>query len=188
MHCVNRAIFAAEMVDTYSRSYLKAQTSRPLTLEIIMSGNAALKLDKYPALAEMGITRFHEISHYSLRQDGPDKDILRVNYKRAKGSLLPYSRKYKFGRALKTVVADGGTARMETTREISPFLLRAVAELDTLVDANQHGDNGSAKVATIKSDLLVEMNELAQLIRAAKCDDKAIVAKLVSVRKNIESL
>lgn len=153
-----------------------------------MSAKPAEKFDAYPALAEMGISRFHEISHYSLRQDGEKKDILRVNYKRAKGSLLPYSRKYKFGRSLKTVVADGGTARMESTYEISPFLLKAVSELDALVDANQLGTNDSAKVADIKSDLLAEMNELAQLIRETQCDDKAVVAKLVSVRKHIEAL
>ncbi|MFT6301326.1 MAG: hypothetical protein ACI9XK_003263 [Granulosicoccus sp.] len=153
-----------------------------------MSANAVLKFDAYRALAEMGITRFHEISHYSLRQDGKDKDVLRVNYKRAKGSLLPYSRKYNFGRSLKTVIADGGTARMETTYEISPFLLRAVSELEALVDSNQHSGNKPAKVADIKSDLLKEINELAQLIRESQCDDKAVVAKLVSVRKNVESL
>lgn len=153
-----------------------------------MSTNTALKIETYPALAEMGIARFHEVASYSLRQDGKDKDTLRVNYKRAKGSLLPYSRKYKFGRALKTVVADGGTARMESTYEISPFLLKAVAELDVLVEQNQLGSSVSPKVADIKSDVLSEMNELAQLIRELNVDDKAVVAKLVSVRKHIESL
>jgi len=153
-----------------------------------MSTNTALKFETYPALAEMGIARFHEISHYSLRQDGNDKDVLRVNYKRAKGSLLPYSRKYKFGRSLRTVIADGGTARMETTYEISPFLLKAVSELDALVATNQHEKNGPTKVADIKSDLLAEMNELAQLIRQTDGDNKPVIAKLVSVRKHIESL
>lgn len=153
-----------------------------------MSANAVLIFDANRALAEMGITRFHEISHYSLRQDGKDKDVLRVNYKRAKGSLLPHSRKYKFGRSLKTVIADGGTARMETTYEISPFLLKAVSELEALVDANQYTENGSAKVANIKANLLMEINELAQLIRESDCDEKAVMAKLVSVRSNVESL
>jgi hypothetical protein len=77
---------------------------------------------------------------------------------------------------------------METTHEISPFLLRAVSELEALVDSNQHSGNKPAKVADIKSDLLKEINELAQLIRESQCDDKAVVAKLVSVRKNVESL
>ncbi len=153
-----------------------------------MSANTVLKIHAYPSLAEMGITRFHEISHYSLRQDGYDKDVLRVNYKRAKGSLLPYSRKYKFGRSLKTVVADGGTARMETTYEISPFLLKAVSEFDTLFEANKYSQNGPPRLSDIKSYLMAETNELAQLIRESQCDDKAVVAKLVSVRMHVESL
>ena len=148
----------------------------------------AEKLDNYPALSEMGITRFHEISSYTLRQEGADKDVLRITYKRAKGSLLPHSRKYKFGRSQKTVLADGGTARMELTYAISPFLLKAVSELDSLVKLNQHEVTNATKVADIRSDLLAEMDELARLIRQAQCDDKSVVAKLVSVRRHIEAL
>ena len=153
-----------------------------------MPANTAEKLDHYPALSEMGITRFHEISSYTLRQEAADKDVLRVTYKRAKGSLLPYSRKYKFGRSQKTVLADGGTARMEMTHVISPFLLKAVSELDMLVKLTQYENWNTAKVADIRTDLLAEMNELAQLIRQAQCDDKAVIAKLVSVRRHIEAL
>lgn len=156
-----------------------------------MSANAAMKTNiaAYPALAEMGIIRFHEISHYSLRQDGNDKDVLRVNYKRAKGSLLPYSRKYKFGRSMKTVIADGGTARMEHTYEISPFLLKAVAELDSLVVLNQL-DVGKAGNSDLKEDLLTELNQLSQLVDAARAsgDMSSIVAKIDVVRKHVEAL
>jgi hypothetical protein len=154
-----------------------------------MSANAAEKLATYPALAEMGIVRFHEISHYSLRQDGADKDILRVNYKRAKGSLLPYSRKYKFGRSLKTVIADGGTARMEHTYEISPFLLKAVAELDGLVAQNRL-DTGKSVNTDLVSDLLSEVNELEQLMRASDDakTDAAVVDKFDRVRRHINAL
>ena len=153
-----------------------------------MLANTAEKVDNYPALSEMGITRFHEIASYTLRQEGADKDVLRVTYKRAKGSLLPYSRKYKFGRSQKTFLADGGTARVEITYVISPFLQKAVSELDRLVKLNQYENRNTAKVADIRTDLLAEMNELAKLIRQAQCDDKAVVAKLVSVRRHIEAL
>ena len=153
-----------------------------------MPASTAEKLDNYPSLAEMGIIHFHEISNYTLRQEGPDKDVLRVIYKRAKGSFLPFSRKYKFGRSQKTVIADGGTARMATSYIISPFLLKAVSELDTLVKLNQYKKKDTAKVADIRSDLLEEMNELAQLIREAQCTDKAVIAKLVSVRNHIAAL
>ena len=154
-----------------------------------MSANLAEKFNHYAALSEMGIVRFHEIANYSLRQDGADKDVLRVIYKRAKGSLLPHSRKYKFGRAMKTVVADGGTARMEHVYEISPFLLKAVAELDGLVAFNQHEPSKSVST-DLKSDLLAEINELKQLINESiQPSSMAVVnTKLDSVRKHIEAL
>ena len=71
---------------------------------------------------------------------------------------------------------------------ISPFLLKAVSELDKLVKLHQYENRNSAKVADIRTDLLAEMNELAKLIRQAQCDDKAVIAKLVSVRRHIEAL
>lgn len=154
-----------------------------------MSANLAQKIIPYAALAEMGITRFHQISNYSLRQDGADKDVLRVIYKRAKGSLLPHSRKYKFGRSLKTVIADGGTARMEHTYEISPFLLKAVAELDDLVTYNRH-EPVKPDNSDLKADLLAEMNELKQLINESIHNDNMAVVntKLERLRKHIEAL
>ncbi|ASJ72404.1 DUF3461 family protein [Granulosicoccus antarcticus] len=154
-----------------------------------MSANLAEKIADYPALAEMGIVRFHEISHYSLRQDGADKDVLRVIYKRAKGSFLPHTRKYKFGRSMKTVIADGGTSRMEHTYEISPFLLKAVAELDSLVEINQH-DTSKVTSTDLKADLLAEMNELKLLVSGSATPEgqSAVNAKLDSVRKHIEAL
>lgn len=137
----------------------------------------------------MGIVRFHEISHYSLRQDGPDKDVLRIIYNRAKGSLLPYSRKYKFGRAMKTVVADGGSSRMVQNHEISPFLLKAVGELDKLVSINQH-DSSKAPSTDLKSDLLVEIDELKQLIdESIPADSLATIkAKIDNLSKHIDAL
>ncbi len=147
-----------------------------------MSENAS-----YPTLAEMGIVRFHEISHYSLRQDGVEKDVLRIIYKRAKGSFLPYSRKYKFGRSLKTVVADGGTSRMEHSYEISPFLLKAVAELDKLVEINKHDASKSANTE-LAADVMTELDELEKLVGASNGDAAAIAAKFESIRKHVDAL
>lgn len=147
-----------------------------------------LHTDSYPALSEMGIVNFHEISHYSLRQDGRDKDILRVNYKRSKGSLLPFSRKYKFGRSLKTVIADGGTARMEDTYEISPFLLKAIAELDSLL-ANARIQNTDRADKELKGDLLDEIVALEQLLQTTDADTRpALLAQVKVVRQHIEAL
>ncbi len=154
-----------------------------------MSDKIAENDTHYPALSEMGIIRPNEISHYSLRQDGADRDVLRIIYNRAKGSLLPYSRKYKFGRAPKTVVADGGSSRMAQTYEISPFLLKAVGELDKLVSINQH-DSSQSSNTDLKSDLLVEINELKQLVNESIPADSlaTIKSKIDNLSKHIEAL
>ena len=50
-------------------------------------------MTKYPKLTEMGITSFDSIKKYTLRQEG-EFDILKVYYKREKGSFLPRSKKF----------------------------------------------------------------------------------------------
>ena len=44
------------------------------------------------------------------------------------------------------------------------------------------------KLQTSDQICLQKMDELARLIRQAQCDDKAVVAKLVGVRRHIEAL
>ena len=158
-----------------------------------MSAVLAPRIDTYPALAEMGIARFHEISHYSLRQEGNRNDVLKVFYKRAKGSLLPYSRKYRFGRSLKTIVADGGSSRMEDTFEISPYLQQAIVELDVLVIENRFvqdnlrdGKSGYNR----KAELLVEINHIDRMIadKLAPADAEALAVRFENVRKYIDAL
>ena len=158
-----------------------------------MSANTAETLNNYPALAEMGIVRFHEISHYALSQNGASEDVLRVKYARAKGSLLPSSRKYKFGRSQKTVIADGGTARMEHTFEISPFLLKAVKELDSLVTRKQSSDEASsAKVetSTATAALITELDQIDQMISDTMSlgETSAVKAKLAVMRQQLQAL
>ena len=158
-----------------------------------MNAVVSIHPETWPTLAEMGITRFHEISHYTLRQDGADKDILKVYYKRQKGSLLPESRKYRFGRSPRTVIADGGTARLEEVHEISPYLLQAVAELDRLIAANALVDTSVREAKSgidRKAALLVELNHIERTMseRLAPADAGAIAAKFASVRRQVEAL
>lgn len=125
----------------------------------------------YPALQEMGIARCNEISHYTLRQEGVAKDVLKIYYEREKGSFLPISRKYKFGRATKTVRVASGNSGTQDVHEISPFLRKALAELDSLVAQRQAGVNE-------KEQLLAEIDHLQHTV-ASKCDElKARVARL----------
>ena len=88
---------------------------------------------KYPALTEMGITSPEDISRYSLQYIN-NTDVLRIVYKRKKGSLLPTSKKFRFGRAQKMVVTDSGTQKTKNIFEISPFLSKVTDELHKIVE------------------------------------------------------
>ena len=86
-----------------------------------------------PTLTQMGINNPSEITRYVLSKPSAQVDELTIYYKRQKGSLLPVRRAYEFGRALRTAVADSGTGRTANVGDISPRLLEAVAELDSLL-------------------------------------------------------
>jgi len=90
--------------------------------------------NKYPTLTDMGIANPNQIDRYSL-QASDDTDVLRVVYKREKGSLLPGSKKFKFPRIIRVIEQDGGNKKNETKVEVfSPALSRAVAELHLIVN------------------------------------------------------
>lgn len=86
-----------------------------------------------PTLTQMGINNPSEITRYALSQPSVQVDELTIYYKRQKGSLLPVRRAYEFGRAMRTAVADSGTGRTANVGDISPRLLEAIAELDSLL-------------------------------------------------------
>lgn len=92
-------------------------------------------------LKTMGITNPSEITRYTLRQED-NEDVLRIYYRRNKGSFLPASKKYKFGRTHRTIITDSGTPEYAEDNEISAFLQAAIAELDEIVkhskDATEH--------------------------------------------------
>ncbi len=125
---------------------------------------------KYEALTEMGIQNPEEIIKYTSRQEGHG-DVLKIYYKRRKGSFLPSSRKYKFGRANKSILADGGTQKYEDVYEISPFLLKAVVELDLIVKQKQKAINS-------KQDMLEELDHL----------EIVVDNKLAEIRRKLKHL
>ena len=79
------------------------------------------------------------------------------------GSLLPISRKYKFGRATNTLRTGGGDSGVEEVHEISPFLQKALAELDSLVSRREMAKDD-------RQQLLVEIEHLEQTVQR-KCED-----------------
>ena len=87
----------------------------------------------YPTLTEMGVSNPHQIERYSLSTSNKI-DHLRIIYRRKKGSFLPASKRFEFGRSSKTVVIDSGTRKTDIVHEISPFLQRAITELEDIID------------------------------------------------------
>ena len=109
-------------------------------------------MSTFPTLTEMGINNPGEIERYSLNTTN-NIDVLRIVYKRHKGSFLPTSKRFEFGRSSKTVMADSGTQKTEIVHVISPFLQKAMKELDSII---------SAKKSTIEQAMLVKQ-ELQRL-------------------------
>ena len=86
-------------------------------------------MSEFPTLSEMGIANPGEIDRFSLSTTNYI-DSLRIFYKRKKGSLLPTSKRFEFGRSTRTVMTDGGTQTTDIVHDISPFLQKALQELD----------------------------------------------------------
>ena len=91
---------------------------------------------EYKTLKEMKIKRPGQIDRYSVQTiEHPDvhTDVLRIVYKRKKGSLLPESQRFRFPRIKKTEMQDSGTRKIDIRWEVSPFLQKAVSELDQIL-------------------------------------------------------
>lgn len=125
---------------------------------------------KYPTLTEMGIQNPQEISSYRLYSRG-SIDVLRIQYERKSGSLLPQTRRYNFGRSSKLVVTDSGTNTTETIYEISPFLSKALLELDDILKSRK-------KTKVSKEQLVNEINNL----------EADFNSQIVSIKKMIDQL
>lgn len=146
----------------------------------------------WPTLDSMGVTRHHEITHYTQRALDSKTDVLRIFYRRGTGSFLPVSRKYVFGRGTRTVVADSGSSRFEETAEISPVLLKAITELDLLLGNATAQAQSTAQdpqdVARMK--VHAELDRLHDAVLGIAGDDDAEVLdeRFASLRAQIDNL
>ncbi len=157
--------------------------------DLVESEGRTMKTD-WPTLDSMGVTRHHEITHYTQRPLDTRRDVLRVFYKRGKGSFLPVSRKYVFGRSVKTIIADGGAARFEETAEISPTLLAAVEELDMLLDKSQTQSSVADPHDVARMKVHAELDRLHDAVLGIAGDDDAEVMDehFASLRAQIDNL
>jgi len=124
----------------------------------------------YPTLQSMGVTSVDDIEKFTLRYEG-GSDVLKIYYRREKGSLLPKSKKFKFGRATKTVLADGGQQTYRQVQEPSLTVLRAMEELEQIV-GRQH------EVKVSKEDLVQELVHL----------EKVMTNKINEIKEKIEAM
>jgi hypothetical protein len=93
-------------------------------------------MKSYPTLSEMGINNPEQIERFSLTTSS-QTDYLRIIYRRKKGSLLPGSKRFEFGRASKTIVTDSGSRKTQVVYEISPFVQKAIGELEHIVNSKK---------------------------------------------------
>lgn len=124
----------------------------------------------YPTLQSMGITSTQDIEKFTLRYEG-GHDVLKIYYRREKGSLLPKSKKFKFGRATKTVLADGGQQTYRQVQEPSLIVLRAMEELENIV-GRQHN------AMVTKEDLVKELEHL----------EKVMTSKISEIKDKINAM
>ncbi len=124
-------------------------------------------MSNYPKLRELGVNNPDQITTYLLYQSY-GSDILRVKYKRKKGSLLPQSKRFKFGRAEKYVIVDSGTGKGKTVHEISPFLQGVLAELDRIVKVKKSDSVQKKEVLTelksIREEVEGRLHSLEQML------------------------
>ncbi len=128
-------------------------------------------MSEYPTLNEMGINNPNEIDRYSYQAIN-NIDILRVVYKRKKGSLLPSSKRFRFNRIEQVVLAEGDARGTEIHYKSSPVLRKALVELDALV--NSKTDRRSQieviedELSRLKEDNAARHAYIASLVKQLK--------------------
>jgi hypothetical protein len=129
-----------------------------------------MSAEKYPTLLEMGIEEPHEVERYTSRIEG-DMDILKIYFHRHQGEWMTKSKKFKFKRQHKNMRVNEGRVPYIATTESSPYFLRAIAELDTLVTVEKTAKDR-------KQRLLEDIEHL----------EKVVARKLEDMRRQIEEM
>ncbi|MDI3324072.1 DUF3461 family protein [Pontibacterium granulatum] len=89
-------------------------------------------MSEYPTLEKMGVKSVESIEKYTVRHQG-DTDVLKIYYKRPKGSLLSRSKKFSFVRGRRGIPLEAQNSKaFEKMDKISPQLLAALEELKNL--------------------------------------------------------
>jgi len=126
--------------------------------------------DQYKTLVEMGINDVYEIEKFSTRQEG-DMDVLKIYFHRDPHTWLSKSKKFKFKRQVKVLNVKEGNILCRETTEPSPFFIKAVNELEQLVE----------KIQTAKCRKQILLEEIDHL-------EKVMERKIADIRRQLEDL
>lgn len=130
-------------------------------------------MSDFPTLEAMGVTSFSEITKYSLRRES-DADVLKIYYRRPKGSLRSRSKKFTFARPRKWIPLEvRGMACWKNLTDSSPTLYQAIEELDKLTQPQPE-----TATQDLKTQFLDDLTHL----------EKVVNAKLSELRRQIEQL
>ena len=124
-------------------------------------------MSNYPHLTEMGILNPQEIEKFAIYST--DKlDVLRIIYQRKKGSLLPFSKNYKFPRVKKSVLVDSGTRDTALIFESTEAFRSALHELEALkVDKTKGEDLAAlilAEIQFLEEDIALRTEYIKSLV------------------------
>lgn len=130
-------------------------------------------MSEYKTLAEMKIKNPLQIERYSVQTiERPEVhvDVLRIVYKRKKGSLLPESKRFRFPKIKKTSIENSGRRRIDIRWEQSPFLQKAIAELNQIIAA-EYSKQETTKIILdemrrLEEDAKIRIDYIRDLIKS----------------------
>ncbi|MEH6651772.1 MAG: DUF3461 family protein [Motiliproteus sp.] len=126
----------------------------------------------YSTLKEMGIHSFEDVSHFKVRRE-QQADVLKVYYRRTKGSLLPKSKKFTFVRPRSAVPLQYRDQQgWKGFKDSSPRLHKAIDELTQLTQPE------TTQPLDQKAQFLSDLNHL----------EKVMYDKISEIRRQIEAL
>ncbi|MEH6443602.1 MAG: DUF3461 family protein [Oceanospirillaceae bacterium] len=130
-------------------------------------------MSQYPTLESMGVTSVEDVIKYTIRHES-DTDVLKIYYKRAKGSFLSRSKKFSFIRGVRSIPIESRNSKaFENLSNISPQLTQAIQELDLL-----QADLLEEEKLDPKAQIDVHMNHLEKVINDKLSEMQELVKKL----------
>jgi hypothetical protein len=128
-------------------------------------------MSQYPTLKSMGVNSVEDVVKYTIRHEG-ETDVLKIYYKRAKGSFLSRSKKFSFIRGKRSVPIETRNSKaFEKITSVSPQLAEAIQELDQLQAEINHQETENPKeklsahmdhLEKVVNDKLKEMHDLIE--------------------------